>query len=312
MTELDTAQAARGPDDGARQQRSEGYGLALGFVGVLIFSVTLPATRVAVEAFGAWTTGIGRAVVAAACAAVVLFVTKTNRPNRQQLRALLVVGGGVIIGFPLFSALALETSTASRGAIVIGTLPATTALVATLRHGERPSWQFWLAAIGGLVTVVVYSVVTGANGRPELADLFFMLAVVAAAIGYGEGARLTGELGGWQTISWALVIALPITLPITVIALSTQGVDNPGFSNWLGLAYVAVFSMYLGFVAWYAGLSIGGTARVSQIQLLQPMLTLGWAALLLDETITAAGVITAVIVLLFVAASKRAPIHRRT
>ncbi|MEZ5226320.1 MAG: DMT family transporter [Acidimicrobiales bacterium] len=126
---------------------------------------------------------------------------------------------------------------------------------------------------------------TGANGRPELADVFFLLAVLAAAIGYAEGAALSHELGGWQTISWALVIGLPITVPVATISLVHHGIDHPQLSHWVALGYVSLFSMYLGFFAWYAGLHLGGVARVSQIQLLQPTLTLLWSALLLGETI---------------------------
>ncbi len=294
----------------AIQTRSESIGLAFGFVGVLIFSMSLPATREAVESFGAWTVGFGRAVLAAGCAAVVLAIGRVPRPERRHLKSLLIVGAGVIVGFPLFTGLALETSTASRGAIVTGVLPAATALVATLRHGERPSWQFWIAASGGLLTVVIFSVATGADGRPELADGFFLLAVASAAVGYAEGAALTKELGGWQTISWALIVALPLTLPVAGVALASHGIEQPQLSNWAGLAYVSLFSMYLGFFAWYAGLNIGGVARVSQVQLLQPILTLAWSALLLRESITIAGVMTAGLVLAFVAASKRAGINR--
>ena len=235
--------------------------------------------------------------------------TKATRPittSRIEPAHLFPIAGRRV----RFTALALETSTASRGAIVIGVLPAATAVLATLRHGERPSWQFWLAATGGLVTVVVYTVLTGASGRPELADVFFLLAVASAAIGYAEGAALTSDLGGWQTISWALIIALPITLPIGVFSLAAHGLDSPGLSNWVGLAYVSLFSMYLGFFAWYAGLHAGGVARVSQIQLLQPMLTLMWSALLLNERVTVAGIVTAALVLMFVLASKRAGIRR--
>ena len=290
--------------------RSESVGLILGFGGVLIFSMSLPATLEAVESFGAWTVGFGRAVLAATCAAGVLVVSRTPRPERRHLTSLLIVGAGVIIGFPLFTGLALETSTASRGAIVIAVLPAATALVATLRHGERPSRRFWLAACGGLVTIVIFSISTGANGRPELADVFFLLAVGSAAVGYAEGAALTKEIGGWQTISWALIVALPLTLPVAAVALALHGIDKPQLSNWAGLAYVSLFSMYLGFFAWYAGLNMGGVARVSQIQLLQPMLTLVWAALFSGEAITVAGVTAAGLVLAFVAASKRASIIR--
>ncbi len=298
-----------GSHSSVTRDRSEALGLALGALGVLIFSFTLPATKAAVAVFGAWVVGIGRAVVAGVLAAAVLKARGAHLPNRAVRRSLAIVAAGVVVGFPLFTALALEYVPATRGAIVVGVLPAATALAATLRHGERPSIQFWIAATGGLATVVIFAIVTGANGRPEPADALLLLAVAAAAIGYAEGASVSAQIGGWQTISWALVFSLPVTVVVTVTALFINGVGEPTAKGLIGMAYVSVFSMFLGFFAWYAGLTIGGVARVSQIQLLQPVLTLLWASLFLGEEVTLAAGLAAVAVLGFVVATRRAPIR---
>jgi len=297
-------------EPGASRARREAVGFGLGVLGVLIFSVSLPATKAAVPVFGAWTVGIGRAVIAAALAGIVLGVTRTNLPPAAVRRGLLVVGGGVVLGFPLFTALALQYVPASRGAIVVGVLPSATAAVATLRHGERPSLRFWLAAVAGLVTVVVFAVATGSDGWPEPADGLLLLAVAAAAVGYAEGGVGSSQIGGWQTISWALVFALPVTLPITIAAVAVTDVQELTTKAVFGFGYVAVFSMFLGFFAWYAGMSRAGVARVSQIQLAQPVLTLVWASVLLDESITFGAIVAATGVLLSIVATRRAPIRR--
>lgn len=292
----------------AIESRREAVGLALGSVGVLTFSFTLPATKAAVPVFGGWTVGLGRAVVAGALAIVALAMTRTPIPPRALARRLGLVAGGVVVGFPVLTALALEHVPASRGAVVVGMLPAATALVATFRLGERPSRWFWLAALGGLATVVVFAVVTGSDGRPEPADLLLLLAVAAAAVGYAEGAAVGREVGGWQTISWALVLALPVSLPVSAVALAQHGVVDPTVGAVTGAVYVSVCSMFLGFFAWYAGLGMGGVARVSQLQLLQPVLTLVWAWLLLGETISGAAIAAALGVLGFVVVGRRAPV----
>jgi drug/metabolite transporter (DMT)-like permease len=277
---------------------------------VLSFSFTLPITRTVVPVFGGWTVGLGRAVGAALLAALLLRLSGVAWPRRELRGGLLLVAGGVVLGFPLFSALALEFVPASRAAIVIGVLPIATALAATLLHGERPSGAFWLAALGGLLTVLAFAFVTGAGGRPEPADGLLLLAVASAALGYAEGASLSRELGGWQTISWALVISLPVTLPSSGFALWQHGVVDASLASYLGFGYLSAVSMFLGFFFWYAGLARGGAARVGQLQLLQPVLTLCWAALFLGERVGAAGMVTAGLVILFVLLTRRAPVLR--
>lgn len=293
----------------ATTRRREAVGLALGAVAVLIFSFTLPVTRAVVPVFGGWTVGMGRAVVAGILAAVVLAAHPSPVPDRVSLRRLAIVAGGVVFGFPLFISLALVHVPASRGAIVVGILPAATALVATLRHGERPSRMFWSAAAGGLATAVGFAVVTGSRGRPEAADGLLFLAVAAAAVGYAEGGSVSKVLGGWQTISWALVLSLPLTVLATAIAVASHGIVDLDAASLLGFAYLSIFSMFLGFSAWYAGMSRGGVARVSQLQLAQPLLTLVWAALLLGEVIPPISIVAAVLVLAFVVATRRAPVR---
>ena len=294
--------------DSAIQSQREAIGLGLGFLAILSFSLTLPATKAAVGVFGGWTIGIGRAVVAGVLAALLLAVTRTQRPTPKQAKSLAIIALGVVFGFPVFTALALEHVPATRGAIVIGVLPSTTALVATVRHGERPSVRFWLAAVGGLVTVVLFAILSGSRGRPEPADLLLALAVLAAAIGYAEGAEVTRTLGSWQTICFALVLSLPITVPGTAVALAQHGITEPTVRAYLGFAYVSLVSMFFGFFAWYTALSLGGVARVSQVQLLQPVLTLGWAWLLLSEPVGVGALIAAFAVAGFVWLSRRAAI----
>jgi drug/metabolite transporter (DMT)-like permease len=272
-------------------------GLALGALGVLAFSMSLPATRVAVQQLGPWFVAFGRAVGAALLAGAYLRFTGTPRPTRGQWRRLSIVALGVVIGFPLFTSLALTTQTSAHGAVVITVLPAMTAVFAVLRAGERPPPLFWVASAGGLLAVLAFLVSSGAvRGALSTADLFLLAAVVLCGLGYAEGGALARELGGARTICWALLLSLPVTLPITVVA----AVANPPHADavaWSAFGYLTAVSMFLGFVAWYAGLARGGIAQVGQIQLAQPVLTLVWSALLLGETVTPASIGAALVVL---------------
>jgi drug/metabolite transporter (DMT)-like permease len=281
----------------------------LGALGILGFSFSFPATRLAVADLDPWLVAFGRATIAAVLAAAYLLATRAPRPTRAQLRSLGIVAMGVVVGFPLFSSLALEAETAAHGAVVIAFLPAATAVAAVLRAGERPSKRFWLASAAGLVAVLAF--VAGSAGAelrangPKAADLFLLAGTALCAIGYAEGGALSRDLGAAPTICWALVISAPVTAAVATTAAVTTGL-HAGTTAWLGFAYVSAISMFLAFFAWYAGLARGGVARVGQIQLAQPVLTLVWSALLLSEPVGPLTLLTALAVLASVAATQRA------
>jgi drug/metabolite transporter (DMT)-like permease len=282
-------------------------GLALGALGVLGFSFSFPATKLAVADLHPWFVAFGRAAVAALLAVAVLAATRAPWPTRQQWRRLTIVAGGVIVGFPLFSSIGLQTADSAHGAVVIAVLPAATAVAAVLRAGERPSVGFWAAALAGLAVVVAFAA-SQSSGGLTAADAWFLAAVVVCAFGYAEGGALARELGGARTICWALVLAAPLCLPVAV--LSASGAGSAGRDAWLGFAYVSVVSMFLGFFAWYAGLARGGVAHVSQVQLAQPLLTLAWSALVLGEHVGPWTLAAAVAVLACVALTQRARVAR--
>jgi drug/metabolite transporter (DMT)-like permease len=261
-------------------------------MGVAAFSLTVPLTRVAVGGLSPLFIGSGRAVVAAVLAGLALSVARARRPVGVQWARVAVVAGGVVVGFPLLTSFALTMTPASHGAVVIGLLPAATAVVAVIRTGERPPRAFWVfSALGAVAAVAFASTSGGGLGELHQADLLLFGAVLAAAVGYAEGGRLAREIGAWQTVSWALAVSSPLMVALTVIAVSREA-PSASAAEWASFAYLAVVSMFLGFFAWYRGLAIGPMASVSQVQLVQPVLSLCWASLLLGEHIgglTAAG-----------------------
>jgi drug/metabolite transporter (DMT)-like permease len=275
-------------------RKSVQAGLLLGFIGVVSFSVTLPATRVAVPELGAVVVGLGRAVVAAALAGLLLAFKREPFPKAHAL-AIVTTGLGVVIGFPLLSAIALRTVPAVHAAVIAGFLPAATAVFATIRGGERPSGLFWLGSGLGLAAIVAFAEVQGA-GSLQAPDVLLCLAVASAAYGYAEGARVSRELGGWRVICWALVLTAPVLVLPVGYEVVRQGGLHAHAVAWAGFAYVAIVSMFLGFFAWYAGLARGGIARVGQLQLLQLPLTAVWGVVLLREHLTSATVIAGFIV----------------
>lgn len=283
--------------------RDRRRGLVWGLVGVASFSLTLPATRVAVAGLDPVFVGLGRAVVAAALAGIVLAATRTPWPGWRLAPRLAVVAAGVVVGFPLFSAWAMRRVPASHGAVVIGLLPLATALAAAWLAHERPSRTFWWSAAFGSAVVVAFAVWQG-GGAPQPADGLLALAAAAAAIGYAEGGRLARTLPGWQVISWALIIAAPLVLVPTLLAIDTRIATAPA-AAWAGFAYVSVISMFVGFFAWYRGLALGGIAAVGQIQLLQPFLTIFASAALLGETIDPATFVAAALVIAAIAMGRR-------
>ena len=291
----------------SRASSEETIGLILGFAGVVMFSVSLPVTRVAVREFGVLFVSFGRAVIAGILAMIVLAATRTARPPAAVIGRLFLVVGGVIVGFPAFTGLALQRAPAGHGSIVNGLLPAVTAGLAVVRAGDRPSRRYWMFAAIGAGAILLLAI---ARGTKDLAigDIYLVAAVFAAAIGYVEGALLSRELGGWQTISWALVVALPLTVPLALVGLGPVHGNEP-MTAWFSFGYLGVVSMFLGFFAWYAGLARGGIARVSQVQLIQPLLSLVWATIFLREHLDWLIVVVALVVLFSVAGSRRSVVR---
>jgi drug/metabolite transporter (DMT)-like permease len=278
-------------------------GLLLGLIGVLAFSFSLPATKEAVPAFGPIMLSLGRAEAAATLAAIVLLIRREPFPGRQHLRSLLLIGAGVVVGFPVLTSYALKHVPSAHGAVVIALLPAATAAFGVLLARERPPRAFWGAVLVGMIAVLIFAIVQGA-GKPQWEDALLLGAVVAAAFGYAEGGRLSREIGGWRVISWALIVTAPLLLPFVIADI--PNVDwHASTSEWLGLAYVSFVSMYLGFLAWYRGLALGGIARVGQLQLAQPVLTLIWSWLLLSESIGWAEIIAGLVIVGSVALTRR-------
>ncbi|MFC3073235.1 DMT family transporter [Shinella pollutisoli] len=279
----------------------EGWGS--GLLGVVIFSGSLPATRVAVADFPPLFLTSARAVVAALLGAALLLALRQARPARGDLPSLAIVAGGCVVGFPLLTALALQHITSARSIVFIGLLPLATALFGVLRGGERPRPLFWLFSGAGSAAVVGFALVHG-GGASLAGDLLMVAAIVVCGLAYAEGARLSRTLGGWQVISWALILSLP---PMALVALLTLPGEWLGIAgaSWAGLAYVSVFSMLVGFVFWYRGLARGGIAAVGQLQLLQPFFGLLLAAGLLGEAVSGMMVVTTLAVVLCVAGARR-------
>ena len=286
-------------------------GLGWGFLGVLAFSLTVPVTKVALVGLSPLLIGSGRAVVAALLAAITLATLRARRPTGMQWARVAIVAGGVVVGFPLLTSFALTTAPAGHSAVVIGLLPAATAVAAVLRGGERPTRRFWIFAGSGAVAAMVFaSVQHGGLASMAWSDLLLLGAVVAAAIGYAEGGLLARELGSWQTISWALVVASPLMVALTALAVVQQP-PTAAIGSWLAFGYLGVVSMFLGFFAWYRGLAIGPIARVSQIQLLQPVLSIVWAALILRERLDWATVLGGLVVILCAGLAVRTRLDRK-
>lgn len=280
-----------------------GSGWLNGLIGVLIFSGSLPATRVAVLEFDPLFLTVARASLAGLLALALLLVAGAPRPSRSQLLPLAVVALGVVVGFPLLTALALQTVTSAHSIVFLGLLPLATAAFGVLRGGERPRPAFWGFSVLGSLLVVGFAVAQGLTASPR-GDLLMLLAIVVCGLGYAEGARLSRSLGGWQVICWALVLALPVMLALALYRLPA-GLAGITLPAWLSLGYVSLFSMLIGFVFWYRGLAQGGIAAVGQLQLLQPFFGLALAAGLLGEAVSPAMLGVTVAVILCVAGARR-------
>jgi drug/metabolite transporter (DMT)-like permease len=291
-------------------------GLWLGLLGIVIFSVTLPMTRLAVgtpEApqMSGLFIALGRAVVAAGLSAVFLLATRAPFPRREDWWPLAITAGGVVFGFPLFTSIAMRHVEAVHAAVIIGTLPLATAAVGALLHRQRPSVGFWLCAAVGSALVVAFAILRSGSGGLSIspADLLLLAAVLCAAVGYGYGAKLSQHMQAEHVICWALLISLPLTLPLAAFSWPAGPIKA---SAWWGFGYVGVFSMWLGFFAWYRGLALGGTVRVSQVQLVQPFLSMLFAVPLLGERLDAVTVGFGLAVIATVFIGKKMPVHPST
>ena len=292
--------------------RQISQGLWLGLLGIVIFSVTLPMTRLAVGTVDApQMSGVfiamGRATVAAVLSLVFLALSRAPWPQRTDWLPLGLTAGGVVFGFPLFTSVAMRYVEAVHASVIVGVLPLATAAVGALLHRQRPSIGFWVCAVLGCALVVAFAFIhSGSAASVHLADALLLAAMLCAAVGYGYGARLSHHMRAEHVICWALVIALPITLPLTALTWPT-GVLNA--SAWWGFGYVAVFSMWLGFFAWYRGLALGGTVRVSQVQLVQPFLSMIFAVPLLGERLDAVTIGFSLAVIATVFIGKKMPVQ---
>ncbi|MFC7884005.1 DMT family transporter [Streptomyces sp. NPDC057376] len=273
-------------------------------LGVVAFSLTFPATAWGLEGFGPWSLIAVRSILAAVIAGGCLLALRVPLPERRHWFGLAVVGAGVVLGFPLLTTLALQTSTTAHAAVVVGLLPLTTALLSALRIGTRPSRTFWIAALAGAAAVIAFTV-QQSGGALTTADAYLFGALLVCAAGYTEGGRLARVMPGWQVIGWALVLCLPVTVPMAAVALSFEPVHLTGHGV-AGLLWVAVGSQFLGLVVWYRGMAAIGIPKASQLQLAQPLLTLVWSVLLLGEHLTVAAPLTAAAVLVCIAVTQRA------
>lgn len=294
-------------------KRDELRGLWLGLAGVAIFALTLPMTRLAVgtpeapQMSGVFI-ALGRAVVAALLSALFLVATRAPLPRRDDWLPLAITAAGVVFGFPLFTSIAMRYVEAVHASVIVGVLPLATAAVGALLHRQQPSPGFWACAAAGSALVVGFAVIKSGRGLAlHTADLLLLAAMLCAAVGYGYGARLSQRMRAEHVICWALVIALPLTLPFA-LATRPQGTLAP--AAWWAFGYVAVFSMWIGFFAWYRGLALGGTVRVSQVQLVQPFLSMLFAVPLLGERLDALTLGFALAVIATVFIGKKMPVRQ--
>lgn len=288
----------------------EPAGLALGLAAVVIFGLTLPASRTAVLELSPVIVGLGRAVVAAAIAGCMLVATRARLPERRYWTRLALAALGIVIGFPLLSAIAMQSAPAAHGGVVLALLPLATAAAAVIFAGERPSPGFWLCGVAGAAAVTAFAL-RAADSAVHMADLLLVAATASAATGYAISGDMSRRMGGWLVISWALVFALPVTLPATLYVLPEVN-WSASWQAWAGFFYVALFSQLIGFFFWNRGMALAGVAKVGQTQLLQTFVTLLASSALLGETIDTATLLFAAFIVAIVAAGQRMRVARQT
>ncbi|MED4002345.1 DMT family transporter [Priestia aryabhattai] len=291
------------------KETREKIGLLLGVVGVICFSLTLPSTSVAVEYFGTTVAGLGRTAIAAILVAVILIARKEKFPSLRQFKSLLIVALGAVLGFPLLTSWAMKSLPVSHGAVELALLPLATAGFAMFRGGERPSFKFWISSMIGSAAVIVYALHLG-FGQLQFADAALLAAVLILGLSYAEGGVLARELGSWQVIAWAIIIGAPFFMIPVGLSITAEMLHAP-LKAWVSLIYLSVVSQFLAYVAWYSGMAMGGIARVSQVQYLQPFLMILFAALFLGESITLFTLAIAIIVVFSVVLGKNASVSKK-
>ena len=288
---------------------NETKGMLFGIIGVSAFGLTLPATKVVVPFLDPIFIGLGRAVLAALFAAIFLFYFDQKIPNRKQLSQLCIIALGVVIGFPVFSSWAMLYVPASHGGVVLGILPLATAIAGVLINHERPAFSFWLVSFLGSALVISYAVIQGSGGM-HIADMALLAAILSAAIGYAVGAKLSKDMGGWQVICWALILAFPFII-VPTIYHAPESIADISVMGYVSFLYLALVSQLFAFFVWYKGLALGGIARVSQTQLLQPFITLLASTLFLGEIIDFETMLFVFLVVSSVWLGKQMPIRQK-
>ncbi|WP_370452624.1 DMT family transporter [Lysinibacillus sp. SGAir0095] len=281
-------------------------GMLLGFIGIVCFSLTLPATSVAVPYFGETIVGLGRTVIAAIIVSILFIIKKEALPNKRQFGSLVIVAVGAVLAFPLLTTYAMQSLPVSHGAIEVALLPLATAGFALWRGGERPSKRYWIASTIGAISVLIYAVYLGL-GQLQKGDIALIAAILLLGLSYAEGGKLSKKLGSWQVIAWAILIGAPFFIIPVGLSVTVEMFEAP-FKAWISLFYLGVVSQFLAYVAWYGGMSLGGIARVGQIQYLQPFLMIGFSVLFLGESITWLTLVLAIIVVICVIIGKNAPV----
>jgi len=284
-------------------------GMLVGFIGIFCFSLTLPATSVAVPYFGATIVGLGRTVIAAIMVGIIFIIKKEKLPNKKQMKSLWIVAIGAVLAFPLLTTFAMKSLPVSHGAIEVALLPLATAGFAMWRGGERLSKRYWIASGIGAIAVLLYAVYLGL-GQLQKGDIALIVAVLILGLSYAEGGSLSKELGSWQVIAWAILIGAPFFVIPVGLSVSTDMLQAP-IEAWISLLYLAIVSQFLAYVAWYGGMSLGGIARVGQMQYLQPFLMIGFSVIFLGDSITWLTIVLAIIVVICVIVGKNTPVIKK-
>ncbi|OWF66899.1 EamA family transporter [Polynucleobacter hirudinilacicola] len=282
--------------------------MLIGFIGILIFSLTLPVTKIAVLSFDPYFIAFGRATLAAVVALAYLIYKKEPMPTRADFTKFVVIALGVVFGFPIFTTVAMTEGSSSHGAVILGMMPLATTVIGVIRFKERPSLGFWLVSLLGASLVVIYALLKS-SGSFTYVDALLVLGGICACAGYVEGGELSRKMNPRSVISWALVISLPINLVVSYVTFDPQYI-NAGPIAWTSFIYLSLFSMYIGFFFWYEGLAIGGIARVSQVQLTQPFCTLIAASVLLGDSLTIMNLVFAFLVIATVILGKKMLVKR--